>query len=308
MLLLNLIPTQATATETPKGSTWRYNYVDIYQGMTFVGSMRVTCTGTTTVTLLNQQYNAICYHTTLFANYTRDVHSSSNWISGSMDSSSDDYYDIQTNEEIGFLSYTNISVVSQQYLIPSIYYSERNESILTPPGGIGSEPSELIEGMNWGIQYVAKYDLTWTDAPPAINRTLSSEKTGTIQDNVTYTYVGERQIDVWAGNFACDVVKGNHTDGTVNTAWLCNETFEPVKVEYNYSSGEHVIYTLQDYSYTPKTAAPDSQSPDLLLLGAVVAIVVLGVILATFIFLRKKKSPPKSLDEMKPEQPAPPAI
>jgi len=39
-----------------------------------------------------------------------------------------------------------------------------------------------------------------------------------------------------------------------------------------------------------------------------VIIIGIGVVFTSLLFMRKKKSPPKRLDEMKPEQPAPPAV
>lgn len=293
------LPSEA-ATDSPVGSQWIYTFNDEYLGEVYSGTWTMFCDRIVAAPMGDHR-DAYEYHSILSAHGSDTI--SGITYNGTMAASELAYYDTQTFEILGFISDQHYSFqYNHSGDITYFNLDERNETVYTPPGGTGTEPTSLQIGDTWTKTYTKVFNSSgYRNGKYFV---LNSTDIETLE----FVYEASESVSVPAGNFNCEKIVIYYSDGTVETDWYSIELSEYAKIQYAYASGETVLYEMSYYSTGTNNGGGGTveMGSDLFIAGFFIfigATVVAAVIVNKIVKDRNLKKQSSTLSFQPPESP-----
>jgi len=294
MLLASTIPC-AGQSEDPIGGEWVYSFNDDYYGMVFSGTWTLSCERIVKSPLGDPQMDVVEYHSLLVATGSDSTAMAS--YEGTMTMSEEMYYDAETSDAVGYISNQHMDMRFVTGNATSEYrFDERNETVYTPPGGSGTEPTAMNAGDSWTETYTKVSNSSGYED----GGYYSEESTWT--ETLEFTYLGLETVSVPAGVFQCDKIEIVASDGVVETYWYSVEVSSQVKIEDEYESGEIMTYELASYSLerNPSGGTVEMGS-DLFMVAfcSFIVATVVAVVCASNI-VKERRPPTRELEDIPP--------
>ena len=286
LLLPSLAMDSSAQSAQPIGSQWVYEFEDEYFGIVFSGTWTYSCERATTTPLGGTERSVIEYRSVLSATASM-VNEGSGMADGEMTAVERQYYDAETDDIVGY-------VLSESYTLDAMIYgngsisinsSERNETAYLPPGGTGTDPSNINPGDTWQKTYTKHSKAIGHDGKEFYSRESN------LTEIVVFRYIGTETVTVPAGTFSCNKYDITTSDGVHETAWYSNEASYYAKVTDIYSGGETVSYQLKSYELAQASSSPIQMGSNLFLATfySTIAVTIIAGIYA-MIIVRKRQT------------------
>ena len=289
----------AGQTDEQIGSEWVYSLTNEYLGAVhYTGNWTFSSERIVNSTIGDTQKEATLYHSLIVANGSAAENTHTyNWT---MIISDDLYYDLDTSNLIGYLSYRHYEEHNESgEIILEHSLDELNETKYTPPGGSGTEPSALEAGDNWTKTYTKVSNVSGYEGGKYF------EEEFTVSETLEYTFIGFETITVPAGVFSCSKFEITSSDGTIETSWYASEISGYAKIEDAYQPFDVTTYELTAYhQFEIDSESGTIEMGSDLFIGAFfvfIAATVIAAAYASIIVKRGQNSP-----EQKPDIGAPP--
>jgi hypothetical protein len=273
------------------GNFWTYNLEMEADPMTLTGEVTFSIDGIKTETVAGVTYDV--YDMGLDGGFSITGDYLGTTIEGTSSYTGSYSVEIQEFDEIRSNTNLSMSITMEGGTLSEPYeYETWTHTVTTysPPGGVGDEPDELTEGVNWVLTYTLHRETTESDDG------VVSIESESYTETRTYTYIGRETVTVPAGTFDCEIVQVDDGD-SIETSWICEDVGAEVKSVYE-STDSDGVYVLKSYSYTPKSV----DNEDMTLYIAIGGVVVVAAV-ASVLMLRRKRG--KAAAATLPEQPSP---
>jgi hypothetical protein len=299
VLVLPLSINASAQSNQPVGSEWIYNYADVTGGITFSGKWAYSCERITSTSLGGTVRDVVEYKSVLWA--TASVSPTATGIvEGELSEIGIEYYDLQTDHIVGHIYNDAITLNATIQGAGSISRNstERNETFYTPPGGTGAEPSTIYPGDTWQKTYTKHSKSLGHNDDGYFSREF------TLNETISYEFVGYETITVPAGTFDCINVRMLASDGTVEEAWYSNAILNYVKISTVVGQVETADYELDSYTLAKEAAAPAEMASNLFIamFFSFIAATIVAAVYADMSFRGKKPPEFQTVQAEKPEK------
>ena len=304
------------AVEIPTGSSWTYSYNETVHGssethLSIDGTWRYSCLGLADAVTGSNGSQAVEFYSVVKANVSGTVveydyfgHLLQITVAGTLKAFEYSYYDLESGLPISVTTNRVLDVRNSEpvYGHSTLIYSEEHNqtnytSVRTSPPDLATytDFSSLIPGTNWTVEYSGFANSTGVEGTKYVSNSSMLDET------INYTYIGQESVKVAAGTFDCSKIR--HADQDYNvTEWYCPEIGSYAKIVTS-TTGDETVNSLISYHLEEETVsdgAIEKHDLTMLLLSGVLAVSVVAVTVA--LYLWKRKRPPVSQTAPQPEE------